>query len=555
VSKSESAPLPLKRVRNHTLLIALVVIIASVMAFGLVECWTNVVVLHYKSYQPIFMIGMIGPMGVIMGVLALVNLRAARRHIDRPKGKSSSIVPRRPRNWLPIETSIVAVGSSTAFLAIECYAHLAAGAPPYPLALLFAMAGAVGLIMVPVSYFCLKEARLYGLRTMSDLVRELSSDQSLDAIKRTRGIDRSSIMLRLRNKRVLESAVIIFVAVTTFGLVDYVSNVVVGDNPDYKPVNMIGMIVPMALIMGVVSYASLKNDSRYTSQLLSGIEQVANGNFDAALNPASAGPLKEIFSNFNIMCEELRSVQTLRDDFINHFSHEFKTPITSISGFAELLLKKSVPEAERILYLNIIAAESNRLSEMASNALMMTRLESQNYMTGRAAYSLDEQIKECIILLSPQWSGKRLDVTADLEPAVFTGNADLMKHVWINLLSNSVKFTPEGGKIEVSLRGEGDHLLVSVSDTGIGMTEEELAHAFEKYYQGGASRSSKGIGLGLAIARRIVALCDGKIEAESVPRGGSVFAVRLPKDWPGAPSPLPLRLDTGIRDPSWPKDG
>ena len=528
----------LGQIRKHVFMIAIVEVIASVMVFGMVECWTNIVVLKNAIYQPVYMIGMVGPMGFAMSVISIANVRAAWRRVAHTYERDSPRRRRKPRNWLVIETLSVAAASTAAFISIQVYAHLVVGAPGYSPTGLLVMAGSVGLIMAPIAFFGIRELKLYILQNVSDFIRGPSFGKSLDTIQSTRGSDRSSILLRLKTRRVLESTVIVIVSVITFGLVDYAANTIFGDTVHYHPVDMIGMIAPMALIMGFVSYASLKNDSRYTFQLLSGIEKVAAGDFETTLDPESSGPFKEVFRNFNTMCAELRSVQTLRDDFINDFSHEFKSPITSIRGFAELILEERISEDERRQYLSIIVSESNRLSEMAGNALMMARLESQHYIGNRTPYSLDEQIRECIILLSPQWSKKRLEVTADLIPAAFVGNADLMKQVWINLLSNSIKFTPESGEIAVGLHRDGECLLISVADSGSGMTEEELEHVFEKYYQGDSSKSSKGLGLGLSIVRKIVRLCGGNVDAQSVPGRGSVFTVSLPMDLPlGEPGP------------------
>jgi signal transduction histidine kinase len=164
-------------------------------------------------------------------------------------------------------------------------------------------------------------------------------------------------------------------------------------------------------------------------------------------------------------------------------------------------------------------ADGDFIADLSSNALVMTKLDSQQYILDKAPYSLDEQIKRCVILLSPQWTKKRIDLTADLESATYLGNKDLMQHVWINIVANAIKFTPEEGKIWLALKKDG---------RGMFMTEEELGHAFEKYYQGFPRQASRGLGLGLAIAKRIVVLAGGRIEASSVSGEGSTLRVSLP---------------------------
>ena len=228
------------------------------------------------------------------------------------------------------------------------------------------------------------------------------------------------------------------------------------------------------------------------------------------------------------MAQELQGVQTLRSDFINNFSHEFKTPITAVKGFAELLLDPSTSGEEREEYLQIILDESARLADLANSTLLLSKLESQQYISNKTIFLLDEQIKRCAILLSPAWEKKEIAFSADLESARYCGNEELMRHVWLNLLGNAVKYTPEGGEVSVTLRVGPGMLRVQVSDTGIGMSEEVQAHVFDKYYQGKNGQDGKGLGLGLSIVHRIVELCGGSVTVSSEEDQGSTFTVLLP---------------------------
>ena len=209
-------------------------------------------------------------------------------------------------------------------------------------------------------------------------------------------------------------------------------------------------------------------------------------------------------------------------------SGQYLMSVTSINGFAELLLDENIPEEDKQKYLHIIADESERLAAMSSNILLLSKLESQQFIVDKKPYSLDEKIKQCAILLSKEWDRKGIDFSAELEPAIYDGNFNLMWHVWINLLSNAIKFTPEHGEIKVTLKKENEFIIVAISDTGKGMSEEEKTRIFVRYYQGDSSRSNKGLGLGLSIAQRIVDLCDGKIEVKSTINEGSTFTVHLP---------------------------
>lgn len=318
-------------------------------------------------------------------------------------------------------------------------------------------------------------------------------------------------------------------SVMAYEFLDYMINVVFQKNPDYNPLIGLGMLVPMALMMELSTYFFSKILYRKVSRLISAINEVAGGNYNITLNPKKAKPLTDVVVNFNKMTAELKSVETLRNDFINDFSHEFKTPITSINGFANLLLDTEVSEEERREYLQIIADESERLSALSRETLMMSRLDNQQSIPDKKYYALDEQIKQNIILLSREWSAKKIDLSADLPPVTYYGNMDLMSHIWINLLGNAIKFTPVHGKINVSMRQEPKQIVVLVSDTGKGMTDGEMIRIFNKYYQADPSHSTKGMGLGLSIAHRIVELSGGRIDVTSTPGSGSTFAVYLPQ--------------------------
>lgn len=318
-------------------------------------------------------------------------------------------------------------------------------------------------------------------------------------------------------------------SVMAYEFLDYMLNVVFQKNPDYNPLIGLGMLVPMALMMELSTYFFSKVLYRKVSRLISAINEVAQGNYNITLDPKKAKPLTDVVINFNKMTAELKSVETLRNDFINDFSHEFKTPITSINGFANLLLDTEVSEEERREYLQIIADESERLSALSRETLMMSKLNNQQSIPDKKYYALDEQIKQNIILLSREWNAKKIDLSADLPPVTYYGNMDLMSHIWLNLLGNAIKFTPIHGKINVSMKQEQNQIAVLISDTGKGMTEGEMVRIFNKYYQADPSHTTKGMGLGLSIAHRIVELSGGSIDVTSTSGCGSTFKVYLPQ--------------------------
>lgn len=260
-------------------------------------------------------------------------------------------------------------------------------------------------------------------------------------------------------------------------------------------------------------------------------KEVAKGNFNVRLpEDPRAKEIREMAHNFNVMTQELANMETFRSDFVSNVSHEFKTPISAIEGYATLLQNNSLSEPERQEYIAKILVNARRLSSMSGNILKLSRLENQEITPIKKSYSLDEQLREVILLYASQWSEKNIDLDVDLEQVSFYGSAELLDQVWQNIFGNAVKFAPNEGKIRVILRQDEGSVSVSISDNGVGMTEEVKNRVFEKFYQGDHSHSSEGNGLGLTLAKRIVDLCGGSISISSKVGKGTTFTVKLPKE-------------------------
>ena len=236
----------------------------------------------------------------------------------------------------------------------------------------------------------------------------------------------------------------------------------------------------------------------------------------------------EFTDSFNRMAEELQSTEMLRSDFINNFSHEFKTPIVSITGFAKLLRKGNLPEEKKEEYLRIIETESLRLSQMATNVLNLTKVENQTILTDITEFNLSEQIRSCILVLSEKWEQKEIEYIIDFDEYNISANEDLLKQVWINLLGNAVKFSPTGGMIEVKIAEQEETMTVSIMNTGSEIAPEHQKKIFNKFYQADESHSSEGNGIGLAIVKLITELHDGTVSVSSG-NGSTTFTVVLPK--------------------------
>lgn len=270
------------------------------------------------------------------------------------------------------------------------------------------------------------------------------------------------------------------------------------------------------------------------------LAELARGNFDFRLeHPRGQVRLREtdeFVESFNTAARELAGTEMMRESFISDFSHEFRTPINSLCGFAQLLREDDLTPEERAEYLDIIIEESQRLAGLSERVLALSKIEHVEILPEVERVDVAEQLRRAVVMLEPKWSrrGVRVDVSAD--PCVIDGNADYLMQLWVNLIDNAVKFSPEGGSVSVALYGgrqgeegrEAGKVTCWVSDEGCGMDDETRAHLFDRFYQGDTSRASEGSGLGLALAARIVELHRGSIDVQSSPGRGSVFEVRLP---------------------------
>lgn len=271
---------------------------------------------------------------------------------------------------------------------------------------------------------------------------------------------------------------------------------------------------------------------RPMKQLIAATRRIAKGDFSVRVEEIKGvrNELEELTKSFNVMAEELGSNELFRRDFINSFSHEFRTPMVSIRGFARQLKNKDTTQAQRSEYADIIINEADRLTNMASNILMLTRVENQQIITDKTTFRLDEQLRSCILLLQKEWEVKEIELDIELEKAEYTSNEEMLSQVWLNILSNAIKFSRQGGTVRVYCARQKDNVRIEIEDNGIGMDAQTRAHAFERFYQGAGSRTTAGNGLGLSIAKRIVELCRGEINITSELNMGTLFIITLPME-------------------------
>ena len=284
-----------------------------------------------------------------------------------------------------------------------------------------------------------------------------------------------------------------------------------------------GVIIGMIITTGI-SRLVLKP----SWDLISGVRRLSRGDFSVRLDLGGAYEMKELSNNFNALAKELEHTEILRSDFINNFSHEFKTPIVSVKGLVELLKKSSLPDEKRLTYLQIIEEELDRLSDMATNILNLSKIENQTILTDVTRFNLSEQIRTCILLLEKKWSKKDIEFHLDFDEYYYRGNEDMLKQVWINLLDNAIKFSFDHGVISADIKENADFISVKIVDNGETIPEEEFKNIFNKFYQKDKKARAEGNGIGLYIVSHIVKLHQGAVGVESA-NNVTAFTVTLKK--------------------------
>ena len=271
------------------------------------------------------------------------------------------------------------------------------------------------------------------------------------------------------------------------------------------------------------------------NQLINQMNRLASGDFGARLHfggyLSKHKTFREIEESFNELACELENTEMLRGDFINNFSHEFKTPIVSISGLAKLVNKGNLPQEQKKQYLEAIEEESLRLANMATNVLNLTKVENQTILTGAKKFNVSEQVRTCVLILENQWTKNDIEMSLEFDEHEIEANEELLKQVFINLLDNAIKFSPRGEVVSVEIESKDKVLSVSIKNKGKEIPKDKIGKIFNKFYQADESHSSKGNGVGLAIVKKIVELHEGHISVKSKD-GVTTFTVMLPKEQP-----------------------
>ena len=288
-------------------------------------------------------------------------------------------------------------------------------------------------------------------------------------------------------------------------------------------------LVGSCLMIGLVVTSQL---SKYffnpIKKLRHAMDKVAAGDFSVRLEEESnSKEILEIYTGFNLMAHEMNATEILQSDFVSNVSHEFKTPINAIEGYSTLLQDSENLNDEQREYIDKILFNTKRLSSLVGSILLLSKLENRQIPSHQTQYRLDEQIRQSIVALEPAWAQKDIEFDVELDRVSYLGNEPMLRHVWDNLISNAIKFSPRGGIVTLRLTGDPRKLIFTVEDQGPGLSEEAQKHIFDKFYQADNSHKQEGNGLGLALVKRILTIENGAVTAENIPAGGCRFTVTL----------------------------
>ncbi len=328
------------------------------------------------------------------------------------------------------------------------------------------------------------------------------------------------------------NTVFLIILVNGAGLVAIFNNIALNEYKTYiKYIIIVGYLLFGCLISSALVYLIRARGQTIKMQnICKAAQKVAAGDFSVRLDVYEFKKRKNeidiLKEDFNTMVTELASIEKLKDNFVADVSHEIKTPLSIIQGYADLLQTSGISDEQRSEYIKLISEQINKLTSLVTNILKLNKIESKEIVC-KEKFSLDEQMRFCILALEDLINEKDIEIEANLDEVEINSDPVLLELVWNNLFSNAVKFTDKGGKISLSLTNQGNVVIATIEDTGCGMTEETCKHIFDKFYQGDTSHSQEGNGLGLALVDRVITLLDGEILVSSHVDKGSEFKIIL----------------------------
>lgn len=291
---------------------------------------------------------------------------------------------------------------------------------------------------------------------------------------------------------------------------------------------LIGFVYLSSAFFGTaVILLAVRSVVRPIQELSKAAREIARGNLDTQVKGGGGDEIGRLANDFNTMAKEISSLDALRSTFVSNVSHEFRTPVTSIKGYAQLINEDEAAGQQTRTYSRRIIEGSDLLIGLSSNLLRLSELDTQ-VIHPQTTFWLDEQIRLVILLLQPLWETKKIELDIDLKKIKYTGDEELLRQVWLNLIQNAIKFTGDDGTVRIVLKKDADKVLVVINDNGVGMTQEEVPRIFDRFYKGEEFRVGKGNGLGLAIVRSILDQAGGTIFVQSEISKGTTVAVELP---------------------------
>lgn len=341
-------------------------------------------------------------------------------------------------------------------------------------------------------------------------------------------------MKKIKNKKsklLLRTSLIVFACLLIISLIFYGIYIL-----DYKfdlfkiitwsPILSLSILYLICLgLSAILSYVIGKTISKPIDEIKNAISQISSGNFDVRISKTKSKDFNKLVEQFNNMAQELKSIETLKSDFISNVSHEIKTPLAVINSYTKALSKDNLDAQTRKEYFAIIESNIQKLTTMSENILNLSKLENQQIILDKQEFLLDEQIRQCIVNLEPEWQKKHIDFDLNLQEIKYSGSVSLIYQVWQNLINNAIKFSTPNSTIFISLQDCKNQIIFQIKDCGIGMSQENCKHAFDKFYQGDNSHFLSGNGLGLALVKRILDLHNAKISVKSELNQGAEFTI------------------------------
>ena len=304
------------------------------------------------------------------------------------------------------------------------------------------------------------------------------------------------------------------------------------DNITWIAILILIEIIILATFCTIIDWVRRKiMVERPTQKILDATEKISEGDFSTRLEIlheyGNYNQYDLIMENLNKMATELQKNEVLKTDFISNVSHEIKTPLAVIQNYATLLQDTSLDSETKINYSKTLISASKRITDLITNILKLNKLENQEIQEKHEAFNLAETLADNVVEFETLIENKNLELCCDFDEVTIFSSKSLLEIVWNNLISNAIKFTPSGGKIDISLKRKNKNVEIKIADTGCGMTSEVGSKIFEKFYQGDTSHATQGNGLGLALVKKVIDILGGEISVQSEVDKGSTFTILL----------------------------